>query len=76
MDIIGLYRAGTNIASVKKVAGNAVAITLKTPDSQFIAANLNLQFVVPQHIWSKQASPRRSRTRTRSARARSRRSPA
>ncbi len=32
---------------------NGVAINLKTPDSQFIAANLNLQFVVPQHIWSK-----------------------
>ena len=36
---------------------NGVAITLKTPDSQFIAANLNLQFVVPQHIWSKVAKP-------------------
>ena len=34
-----------------------VAITLKTPDSQFIAANLNLQFVVPKHIWSKVAKP-------------------
>ena len=73
MDIIGLYRAGSNIVSIKQVAGNAVAITLKTPDSQFIAANLNLQFVVPQHIWSKvRPSPRRSRTRSRSARARSR----
>ena len=36
---------------------NAVAINLKTPDSQFIAANLNLQFIVPKHIWSKQAKP-------------------
>jgi len=53
MDTIGLYRPGTNIASVKQVGGNKVAITLKTPDSQFIAANLNLQFVVPQHIFSK-----------------------
>ena len=53
MDIIGLYRADTNIASIKQVGPLGVAITLKTPDSQFIAANLNLQFVVPQHIWSK-----------------------
>src|SRR4051794_7021435 len=53
MDTIGLYRPGTNIASVKQVGQNRVAITLKTPDSQFIAANLNLQFVVPQHIFSK-----------------------
>jgi peptide/nickel transport system substrate-binding protein len=53
MDIIGLTRAGTNIASVKRSGPNGVAINLKTPDSQFIAANLNLQFVVPQHIWSK-----------------------
>ena len=57
MDIIGLYRAGSNIASIKQVGTNAVAITLKTPDSQFIAANLNLQFVVPQHIWSKIKDP-------------------
>ena len=42
---------------------NGVAITLKTPDSQFIAANLNLQFVVPKHIWSKSGqAARRSRT--------------
>ena len=33
------------------------SITLKTPDSQFIAATLNAQFVVPQHIWSKVADP-------------------
>ncbi len=53
MDIIGLTRAGTNIVSVKRAGPSGVAITLKTPDSQFIAANLNLQFVVPQHVWSK-----------------------
>jgi peptide/nickel transport system substrate-binding protein len=53
MDIIGLTRPGTNIASVKPAGPNGVAITLKTPDSQFIAANLNLQLVVPKHIWSK-----------------------
>ena len=63
MDIIGLFRAGSNIVSIKKVAGNSVAITLKQPDSQFIAANLNLQLVVPKHIWSKvRPSRRRSRT--------------
>ena len=57
MDIIGLYREGTNIVSIKQKGANGVVITLKTPDSQFIAANLNLQFVVPKHIWSKQAKP-------------------
>ena len=57
MDIIGLYRANTNIASIKQVGQLGVAITLKTPDSQFIVANLNLQFVVPQHIWSKVKAP-------------------
>jgi peptide/nickel transport system substrate-binding protein len=53
MDIIGLTRPGTNIQSVKRSGPDGVAITLKTPDSQFIAAQLNLQFIVPQHIWSK-----------------------
>jgi len=53
MDIIGITRAGTNIASVKASGPTKVVITLKTPDSQFVAANLNRQFVVPQHIWSK-----------------------
>jgi peptide/nickel transport system substrate-binding protein len=57
MDIIGLYRAGSNIASIKQVGASGVAIALKTPDSQFIAANLNLQLVVPQHIWSKVKDP-------------------
>ena len=55
MDIIGLYRPATNIASVKQVGQYGVAITLKTPDSQFIAATLNPQEVVPQHIFSKVA---------------------
>jgi peptide/nickel transport system substrate-binding protein len=53
MDIIGLTREGTNIVSVKRSGANGVAINLKTPDSQFIAAQLNLQFVVPKHVWSK-----------------------
>jgi peptide/nickel transport system substrate-binding protein len=57
MDIIGLYREGTNIVSIKQQGTNTVAITLKTPDSQFISSILNRQFVVPQHIWSKVAKP-------------------
>ena len=56
MDQIGLYRPGTNIASVRS-KGNSVLIDLKTPDSQFIAANLNGIAIVPQHIWSKVADP-------------------
>jgi peptide/nickel transport system substrate-binding protein len=57
MDIIGLTRPDTNIASVKQSGALGVVINLKTPDSQFIAANLNGQFVVPKHIWSKVANP-------------------
>jgi peptide/nickel transport system substrate-binding protein len=53
MDVIGLYRPGTNIASVKQVGTTRVQINLKTPDSQFIAANLNLQYIVPKHVFSK-----------------------
>ena len=55
MDLIGLTRPGTNIASIKQTGPYGVAITLNTPDSQFIAANLNAQMVVPQHIFSKVA---------------------
>src|SRR3954453_21498176 len=51
MDRIGLVGAGNNVASIKPSGDHAVAITLKQPDSQFIAATLNRQFVVPQHIW-------------------------
>jgi peptide/nickel transport system substrate-binding protein len=54
MDIIGLYRAGSNITSIKASGPDKVVINLRTPDSQFIGANLNLQFVVPQHIFSKE----------------------
>jgi peptide/nickel transport system substrate-binding protein len=57
MDLIGLTRPDTNIASVKAKGSYAVVINLKTPDSQFIAATLNLQYVVPRHIWSKVADP-------------------
>jgi peptide/nickel transport system substrate-binding protein len=57
MDVIGLTRPDTNIAGVKAKGRYTVVITLKTPDSQFIAATLNLAYVVPQHIWSKVADP-------------------
>src|SRR5258708_16531412 len=40
MDIVGLTRPDTNIVSVRS-KGNKVIITLKTADSQFIAATLN-----------------------------------
>jgi peptide/nickel transport system substrate-binding protein len=53
MDVIGLTRPGTNIASIKPAGAYGVKINLRTPDSQFIAANLNAQFVVPKHIFSK-----------------------
>jgi len=52
MDRIGFVGAGNNVKSIKANGDYAVAITLKTPDSQFISAILNRQFVVPQHIWS------------------------
>jgi peptide/nickel transport system substrate-binding protein len=57
MDRVGLTGAGNNIASVKANGPDTVVITLKTPDSQFIAATLNRQFVVPQHIWSQVKDP-------------------
>jgi peptide/nickel transport system substrate-binding protein len=52
-DLIGLERDGTNIASISQKGQYGVVLNLKTPDSQFIAAQLNLQMVVPQHIFSK-----------------------
>jgi peptide/nickel transport system substrate-binding protein len=57
MDVVGLTRPDTNILSVKAKGSYAVVITLKTPDSQFIAATLNGAFVIPRHIWSKVADP-------------------
>jgi peptide/nickel transport system substrate-binding protein len=57
LDQIGLYRPGSNIASVKAKGASAVVINLKTPDSQFIAANLNTVFVIPKHVWSKVSDP-------------------
>jgi peptide/nickel transport system substrate-binding protein len=53
MDILGITRPETNVASVKAKGSSAVVINLKTPDSQFIAATLNGVIVIPQHIWSK-----------------------
>jgi peptide/nickel transport system substrate-binding protein len=57
MDRVGITGAGNNIASVKAKGKFGVAITLKSPDSQFIGATLNRQFVVPRHIWSKVPDP-------------------
>src|SRR6478736_9478083 len=57
MDRIGLVGAANEIASIKAKGAYKVIINLKTIDSQFIAANLNLQFIVPKHIWSKVADP-------------------
>jgi peptide/nickel transport system substrate-binding protein len=57
MDMIGLTRPDTNIASIAAKGPYKVVINLKTVDSQFIAAVLNGQFVVPKHIWSKVADP-------------------
>ncbi len=57
MDVVGLTRPDTNIASVKAKGSFAVVINLKTPDSQFIAATLNAAYVIPRHIWSKVADP-------------------
>jgi peptide/nickel transport system substrate-binding protein len=57
MDLIGLTRPDTNVASISAAGPYKVVIRLKTVDSQFIAAILNRQFVVPQHIWSKVTDP-------------------
>jgi peptide/nickel transport system substrate-binding protein len=57
MDIVGYTRPDTNIVSVAAKGRYAVAVNLKTPDSQFIVSTLNGQFVVPRHIWSKVSDP-------------------
>jgi peptide/nickel transport system substrate-binding protein len=57
LDQIGLYRPGSNIASVKQKGPSTVVIKLKTPDSQFIAANLNTIFVIPKHVWQNVTNP-------------------
>jgi peptide/nickel transport system substrate-binding protein len=53
MDRVGLVGAGNSIVSVKARGAYKVAITLKTPDSQFISSTVNRVFIVPKHIWSK-----------------------
>jgi peptide/nickel transport system substrate-binding protein len=57
MDRIGLTGAGNEVVSVKAKGASQVVIALNAPDSQFIAATLNRQFVVPQHVWAKVAKP-------------------
>ena len=57
MDIVGYSRPSSNIAAVRAKGPSTVVISLKTADSQFIGATLNLAFIVPQHIWSKVADP-------------------
>jgi peptide/nickel transport system substrate-binding protein len=57
MDLSGFARPDTNIAYVKTHGPYQVIIGLKTPDSQFIGANLNLVIVIPRHIWSHVADP-------------------
>ena len=57
MDIIGYTRPDSNIASISASGKYAVVLKLKTVDSQFVATNLNLAFVVPQHVWAKVANP-------------------
>ena len=57
MDRIGLVAPSNNVASIRAIGNYTVAITLKTPDSQFISSILNKQFIVPQHIWSKVTDP-------------------
>ena len=57
MDMVGYTKPDSNIISVSAKGPYKVVIRLKTVDSTFIAATLNGQFVVPQHIWSKIANP-------------------
>ncbi|MFL5955377.1 MAG: ABC transporter substrate-binding protein [Gaiellaceae bacterium] len=57
MDVLGITRPETNVASVHTKGSSAVTITLKTPDSQFIASTMNNIYIIPQHIWSKVADP-------------------
>jgi peptide/nickel transport system substrate-binding protein len=57
MDRIGLTGTGNEVVSVKAQGPAKVKINLNTADSQFIAATLNRQFIVPQHIWAKVTDP-------------------
>jgi peptide/nickel transport system substrate-binding protein len=53
MDILGMFRKDTNVASVRQSGTYGVVIRLKTKDSQFVSVNLNGIFVVPKHIFSR-----------------------
>jgi peptide/nickel transport system substrate-binding protein len=55
MDILGMFREGSNIASVRQRGAYTVVIRLKSRDSEFVSVNLNGIFVVPKHIFSKVA---------------------
>ena len=52
MDILGMFRPGSNVASVRQQGSHGVVIRLKSKDSQFVSVNLNGIFVVPKHIFS------------------------
>jgi peptide/nickel transport system substrate-binding protein len=55
MDILGAYREGSNIASIRQRGAYTVLIRLKSRDSEFVSVNLNGIFVVPKHVFSKVA---------------------
>ena len=55
MDILGAYREGSNIASIRQRGAYTVVIALKSRDSEFVSVNLNGIFVVPKHVFSKVA---------------------
>jgi peptide/nickel transport system substrate-binding protein len=57
MDRVGFAAAANTIVSVKARGAARVVIRLKGPDSQFISATLNRQFIVPKHVWSKVKDP-------------------
>jgi peptide/nickel transport system substrate-binding protein len=57
MDRIGLTGASNEVSSIKAHGKYTVMITLKTPDTQFIASILNRAFIIPKHVWSKVANP-------------------
>jgi peptide/nickel transport system substrate-binding protein len=58
LDIIGMTKPDSNVASISAKGPYTVVINLKTVDSQFIPATLNGQFVVPKHIWANVADPK------------------
>jgi peptide/nickel transport system substrate-binding protein len=53
MDILGMFREGSNIASVRQQGSHRVVIRLKSKDSQFVSVSLSGIFVVPKHVFSK-----------------------